>query len=42
MTVMLPFFDIVLDEGNFAPPNAILTESNLAIEDESGNPLLTE
>jgi len=42
MTVMLPFYEVVMNEDNFAPPNAILTESNLAIEDESGNPLLTE
>ena len=42
MTVMLPFFDVVMEEGNFIPPNAILTENNLSLEDESGNPLLTE
>lgn len=42
MTIMLPFFDVVMEESNFVPANSILTEDNLALEDESGNPLLTE
>lgn len=42
MTVMLPFFDLGIDGVMPIPANAILTEDNLALLDESGIPLLTE
>ena len=42
MTVMLPLFDIIENDNDFNPANAILTEDNFAIRDELGNPLLTE